>query len=56
METSDLILWAIALLVTIIFGILGIRSYNRKNQQYQKTKKNSEAIQAGRDVNYYDKR
>lgn len=50
MDTTNLILWAIALVVAIIFGVLGIKSYRSKHTQNQKTSSNSVSIQSGRDT------
>lgn len=55
LDTVDLILWGIALLVSVAFGIVGIRAYNKRSQS-QKTDRGSIGIQAGGSVRIGDER
>jgi uncharacterized membrane-anchored protein YhcB (DUF1043 family) len=50
MDAESLILWSVALIVSIVFGALGIRAVKSKRRQNQKIKGGSVGIQSGRDV------
>jgi cytochrome c-type biogenesis protein CcmH/NrfF len=51
MDIAGLVLWGIALLVTIFLGVKGVQAVRRKrHSQKQVTKAHSNAIQSGRDT------
>lgn len=50
METHELLLWAFGVIVSIVFGVAGLKAYRGKSTQIQKTGKNSVSIQSGRDT------
>lgn len=50
MDIPNLILWAIALIVTIILGVWGIRQARSRKSQSQDIRGGSTGIQSGRDT------
>jgi cytochrome c-type biogenesis protein CcmH/NrfF len=54
MTTQEIILWAVGLIVAVIFGILGLRSNRSRKSQVQKTSANGFSIQSGRDTRIGD--
>ncbi|MFC3690965.1 hypothetical protein [Chenggangzhangella methanolivorans] len=55
MDTNDLILWGIALIVSIIFAIAGIKAYRKYHRQDQKVGSGGIGIQSGRDTKINDR-
>ena len=55
MSTVEITLWAVGIAVTLIVGVVGVRSITKKRlSQNQKVGKDSVAIQSGRDTNIKD--
>lgn len=54
MTTQEIVFWAVGLIVAVVFGVLGLRSYRNRNSQIQKTSSGSTAIQSGRDTKIND--
>lgn len=54
MSVQEIILWAVALLVAVIFGMFGFRNYRNRKSQVQKTLSKSVSIQSGRDTKIND--
>ena len=50
MDIQNLILWGIALIVTIVLGVWGIRAARPKKSQNQNISGGSTGIQSGRDT------
>ncbi|SFN22267.1 hypothetical protein SAMN05216224_10320 [Thioclava dalianensis] len=50
MDIPNLILWGIALIVTIVLGVWGIRASRSRKSQNQDVRGGSTGIQSGRDT------
>ena len=51
MDTQDLVLWGIGLIVSVIIGVWGLKTVTSRKIQNQKTGERSISIQSGRDTN-----
>ncbi|WCL54290.1 hypothetical protein [Gimibacter soli] len=50
MSVSEIVLWAIGILITILLAFIGVKKVNQKTRQRARTGDASVVIQSGRDT------